>query len=90
TTNVGAVYSIIAGAAMNTAVGFVSAEEVGLTKKIVVGSNFEISAGAKLEISVGASKLIMDSGGTITLKGTAFEFTASGNVKINGSVIDLN
>ncbi|MFO1064068.1 MAG: hypothetical protein U0892_09410 [Pirellulales bacterium] len=46
--NVSAAYSIISGAAMNTAVGFVSAEEVGMTKKIVVGS--------KLEITVGASK----------------------------------
>lgn len=82
TTNVGAVYSIISGAAMNTAVGFISAEEVGMTKKIIVGS--------KLEIIVGASKLVMEAGGKVTIEGTEFLFSASGNVKINGSVIDLN
>lgn len=82
TTNVGVVYSILSGAAMNTAVGFVSAEEVGLVKKIIVGS--------KLEIVVGASKLVMESGGKVTIEGTEFLFSSSGNVKINGSIIDLN
>jgi len=82
TTNVGVAYSIISGAAMNTAVGFVSAEEVGMTKKIIVGS--------KLEIIVGASKLVMEAGGKVTIEGTEFLFSASGNVKINGAVIDLN
>jgi type VI secretion system secreted protein VgrG len=82
TTNVGVAYSIISGAAMNTAVGFVSAEEVGMTKKIIVGS--------KLEIIVGASKLVMEAGGKVTIEGTEFLFSAKGNVKINGSIIDLN
>lgn len=82
TTNVGVAYSIITGAAMNTAVGFVSMEEVGMTKKIIVGS--------KLEIIVGASKLVMEAGGKVTIEGTEFLFSASGNVKINGSIIDLN
>lgn len=82
TTNVGAAYSIISAAAMNTAVGFVSAEEVGMTKKIIVGS--------KLEIIVGASKFVMEAGGKVTIEGTEFLFSASGNVKINGSIIDLN
>lgn len=82
TTNVGAVYSIISGAAMNTAVGFISCEEVGMTKKIIVGS--------KLEIVCGASKLVMESGGKVTIEGNEFLFSACGNVKINGSIIDLN
>ncbi|MDZ4849531.1 MAG: type VI secretion system tip protein TssI/VgrG [Pirellulaceae bacterium] len=82
TTNVGAAYSIISAAAMNTAVGFVSMEEVGMTKKIIVGT--------KLEIIVGASKLVMEAGGKVTIEGTEFLFSASGNVKINGSIIDLN
>ena len=81
-TNVGVAYSIISGAAMNTAVGFISAEEVGMTKKIVVGS--------KLEIIVGSSKLTMDAGGKVTIEGVEFLFSASGNVKINGAIIDLN
>jgi type VI secretion system secreted protein VgrG len=82
TTNVGVAYSIISGSAMNTAVGFVSAEEIGMTKKIIVGS--------KLEIVVGASKLTMDAGGKVTIEGTEFLFSAKGNVKINGAIIDLN
>lgn len=82
TTNVGVAYSIISGAAMNTAVGFVSAEEVGMTKKVIVGS--------KLEIIVGASKLVMEAGGKVTIEGTEFLFSATGNVKVNGAIIDLN
>ena len=90
TTNVGAVYSIIAGAAMNTAVGFISAEEVGMKKSTTVGSDYKISAGSKFEISCGSSKITMDSGGKVTISGTEFNFSASGAVKINGAIIDLN
>jgi len=82
TLNVGAAYSIICGGAMNTAVGIASMEEVGSTKKIIVGSS--------LEITCGASKLTMDAGGKITLEGSEFNFSASGQVKINGGIIDLN
>ncbi|MCA9062806.1 MAG: type VI secretion system tip protein VgrG [Planctomycetaceae bacterium] len=82
TLNVGAAYSIISGGVMNVAVGFAAAEEVGGTKKIIVGS--------KLEITCGASKLTMDSGGKVTISGTEFNFSASGPVKINGAIIDLN
>ena len=90
TTNVGAVYSIISGAAMNTAVGFVSAEEVGMNKTIMVGSSLKITAGSMIEIKCGASKITMDSGGKVTISGTEFKFSASGAVKINGAIIDLN
>jgi type VI secretion system secreted protein VgrG len=82
TLNVGAAYSIISGGVMNVAVGFAAAEEVGSTKKIIVGS--------KLEITCGASKLTMDAGGKITLEGTEILLSASGPVKISGSVVDLN
>ncbi len=82
TLNVGVANSVIAGAMMNTAVGFMNTEQVGMVKKINVGS--------KLEISCGASKLTMDAGGNVTISGTAFNFTASGAVKINGAIIDLN
>ena len=82
TLNVGAVYSIISGGAMNTAVAMASMEEVGMTKKIIVGSKFEISCGS--------SKLIMESGGKITIQGSEILLTSSGPVNISGSVIDLN
>ncbi|MFN9435953.1 MAG: type VI secretion system Vgr family protein [Planctomycetota bacterium] len=90
TTNVGAVYSIISGAAMNTAVGMISAEEVGMNKTVMVGSSLKITAGSMIEITCGASKLTMDSGGKVTISGTEFKFAASGPVKINGAIIDLN
>ena len=75
---------------MNTAVGFVSAEEVGMNKTILVGSSLKITAGSMIEIKCGASKLTMDSGGKVTITGTEFKFSASGAVKINGAIIDLN
>ncbi len=90
TTNVGAAYSIISGAALNTAVGFISAEQVGMNKSTLVGANYKISAGSKFEIVCGASKITLDSGGKITISGTEFNFSASGAVKINGAIIDLN
>ena len=90
TLNVGAAYSVIVGGAMNTAVGYLSAEEVGVNKTIHVGSSFSITVGSKLEITVGSSKLVMEAGGKVTIEGTEFLFSASGNVKINGAVIDLN
>ena len=43
-----------------------------------------------IEIKCGASKLTMDSGGKVTITGTEFKFSASGAVKINGAIIDLN
>ena len=90
TTNVGVANSIIAGAVMNTAVGLTNTEQVGVMKNTIVGGSYKIKAGSKFEIVCGASKLTMDSGGNITLSGTAINVTASGAVKINGATIDLN
>lgn len=81
-TSVGGVYALTVGAAMNVAVGLAAFEEVGMTKKIIVGD--------KLEIICGASRLVMESGGKVTIEGTEFLFAASGDVKVQGSVIDLN
>ena len=44
----------------------------------------------KISQTGGKGKIIVEKSGNITIKGTEFEFTASGSVKINGSVIDLN
>ncbi|MCY2967095.1 MAG: type VI secretion system tip protein TssI/VgrG [Planctomycetota bacterium] len=82
TLNVGAAYSIVSGGVMNTTVGFVSAEEVGMNKKVIVGS--------KLEIICGSSRLVMEAGGKVTIEGTEFLFSASGNVQVKGAIIDLN
>ena len=98
TTNVGVANSIIVGAAMNTAVGYISTEQVGMTKKTLVGSTYSVNVGSSMsieagdmiEIKCGASKLKLESGGKVTIEGTEFLFAASGCVKINGSIIDLN
>jgi type VI secretion system secreted protein VgrG len=46
--------------------------------------------GREFIINVGKSKFVMDSDGNVTIIGTKFNFTASGNVQINGKIIDLN
>ncbi|MBI1322097.1 type VI secretion system tip protein VgrG [bacterium] len=86
----GVLYAVTVGVAMNTAVGVSSTEQVGVNKSVTVGSTLKISAGSMIEITCGASKLTMDAGGKVTITGTAFNFSASGPVKINGAIIDLN
>lgn len=90
TVNVGAVLAQTVGAAMNVAVGMMSAEEVAIKKTVMVGDSLKIDVGSQIEICCGSSRLTMDSGGKVTIEGTEFLFSASGNVKINGLVIDLN
>jgi type VI secretion system secreted protein VgrG len=82
TSSIGAAYALTVGAAMNTAVGVASFEEVGMTKKVIVGSKFEIVCGS--------SRLTMESGGKVTIEGSEFLFSATGNVKVKGAIIDLN
>lgn len=79
---VGAAKATTVGGVHNTAVGYMSFEQVGVTKKIVAGS--------KIEFVCGASKISLDSSGKVEITGTEFLFGASGPVKINGAVIDLN
>ncbi len=78
----GGAYGIQVGAAMNTFVVGMQTEQVGTVKKVSVGD--------KLEFTCGASKLVLESNGKVTIHGTEFDFTASGPVKINGAIIDLN
>ena len=97
TTTVGGLYTVTVGA-MNTAVGYKSGEEVGVDKKVIVGSDYSLSAGDGikikadniLELKCGASSITLEKSGLITIKGTAFNFEASGDIKINGAMIDLN
>lgn len=44
----------------------------------------------RFELTVGAAKLVIDKSGKVELSGVEFDFTASGPVQINGSMIDLN
>jgi len=80
--SVGAAYQISVGAAMNTTVGFASFEQVGVTKHVLAGS--------KIVFECGSGKITIDSGGKITIEGTAIAIKASGPVDIDGSVVDLN
>lgn len=97
-TNVGGAYTVTVGALMNTAVAYKSFEEVGFDKKVVVGSDYSLSAGdgikikagTILELKCGASSITLEKSGQITIKGTAFNFEASGDIKIDGALIDLN
>lgn len=80
--SVGAGYAVTVGGAMNTAVGLSSTEQVGIFKSVIVGS--------KLELQCGASRIIMESGGKITIEGTSILISGSGGIKLSGSTIDLN
>ena len=70
------------GVSKVTNVGVTSMEKVGKFKKTEVGEEFVIK--------VGKSELILREDGTVILLGSNFNFTASGPVQINGSVVDLN
>ena len=50
----------------------------------------KIEAAERLEIVVGAATLTIDKSGKVTLNGVEFDFTATGPVQINGSIVDLN
>ena len=80
--SVGVAYAVNVGAVMNTIVGVSSTEQVGVFKSVIVGSKFEIKCGA--------SRIVLESSGKVTIKGTEFVFDSSGHVQINGSIIDLN
>lgn len=80
--SVGAGYQVSVGASMNTTVALTQTEQVGLIKHTLVGS--------KYTIEVGSASITLESGGKVTIKGSEFLFEASGPVKINGSVVDIN
>ncbi len=91
---------------MNRTVGLTSSEEVGGMKSTLVGLNqnvtvglnkaekigtkYRLEVGEELEIVVGKARLVMKSDGSITLQGDTHTHTASGPIKMNGKVIDLN
>ncbi|MBB4010681.1 hypothetical protein GGQ71_004983, partial [Rhizobium taibaishanense] len=86
------------GVSKVTNVGRTSFEHVGKAKNTTVGEEYVIevgdrmlvNVGRELKITVGKSVLVMDRDGNVSIFGTNFDFSASGPVKINGQVIDLN
>lgn len=71
-------------------VGLARTEQIGAYKNTSVGHTMTVHVGKEFLINCGKSKFIMDSDGNVTIIGTKFNFSASGNVQINGKVIDLN
>ncbi len=71
-------------------VGIARTEQIGAYKNTSVGHTMTIHVGKEFIINAGKSKFVMDSEGNVTIIGTKFNFSASGNVQINGKVIDLN
>jgi type VI secretion system secreted protein VgrG len=71
-------------------IGLARTEQIGAYKNTSVGHTMTVHVGKEFIINVGKSKFVMDSDGNVTIIGTKFNFSASGNVQINGKVIDLN
>ena len=80
--SVGAGFQISVGGLMNTTVGVSSSEEVGLIKTILAGS--------KISLICGGASITLHSGGKIEIEGSEILMSASGPVKINGKVVDIN
>ncbi len=71
-------------------VGTKKVTSVGQDYDITVGNNMDITVMKELKITVGRSELVMKSDGTVILSGDNFRFQASGPIKINGKVVNIN
>lgn len=65
-------------------------EECAAPEEDVPAGVMKIDVKERLEITVGAAKLTIDKSGRVELTGAEFDFSATGHVQINGSLIDLN
>ncbi|MBN1960981.1 MAG: type VI secretion system tip protein VgrG [Deltaproteobacteria bacterium] len=98
TLTVGGAYAVSVGGAINTMVAGAHLEETGLLRAIKAGKKISISCGGSsislnssgIELSCGASKISLSSGGKVTITGTEFEFTASGQIKLKGGMVYIN
>jgi type VI secretion system secreted protein VgrG len=90
TRNVGKMETVTVGINQMINVGATRQVTVGAAHMMTVGGLMMVTAGLSFEIICGSSKLKMESGGKVTITGTSFEFVASGEVKIGGSMIHLN
>ncbi|MEQ9081089.1 MAG: type VI secretion system tip protein TssI/VgrG [Sandaracinaceae bacterium] len=88
--SVGANESVMVGA--NRTAGVVEDEktQIGKHRSVRVGLTHTLTAGVSLELRCGASRILMQSDGKISIEGTEFKFTASGDVFVAGSLIHLN
>ena len=55
-----------------------------------VGTKYSVTAGEEFTITVGKASFIMKADGTVTIKGSKFNFEATGPVQITGKDVDIN
>ncbi len=83
-------HNTVTGVAKTEEIGVSSVLNVGQTFNTSVGKKYRIEVGEELEIVVGKSRLVMDKDGNVTIQGVKHTHTASGQIQMNGEVIDLN
>lgn len=59
-------------------------------QETTISNQMIVNVGERIFIECGAASLEMTNDGKVTLKGTEFKFIATGEVKVEGSKIDLN
>jgi type VI secretion system secreted protein VgrG len=64
--------------------------QVGKDHDVKVGNRFALNAGSEIALKVGSASLVMSRDGRITLKGSAINIKASGDVIIKGSKVAVN
>lgn len=82
--------SIAIGASQKLAVVVDQTAKIGGNRQVDVGVDHLLTAGETLELRCGASRIVMDKAGKITIEGTEFRFTSSGEVWVVGKPINLN
>jgi type VI secretion system secreted protein VgrG len=87
---VGANESVAVGANQTVSVVVDQTTRVGSNRNVEVGIHHLLTAGETLELRCGASRLVMDKAGKVTIEGTEFRFTSSGEVWVVGAPINLN
>ncbi len=96
--SIGGAYQMTVGAVMNETVAISRTEQVGMTKTTMVGKNSiekigknkTINAGEKIELVCGEGKIVIEKSGKIEIVGKELNLSATGPVKINGKVVDIN
>jgi type VI secretion system secreted protein VgrG len=96
--SIGGAYQMTVGAVMNETVAISRTEQVGMTKTTMVGKNSiekigktkTINAGEKIELVCGEGKIVIEKSGKIEIVGKELHLSATGPVKINGKIVDIN
>jgi type VI secretion system secreted protein VgrG len=71
-------------------IGNNSTVKIAQTSSETVGREMSLNVGERLVITVGQSRLEMTSDGKVTLTGSEFDFSTSGNLGIHGNPLDTS